>query len=183
MQTHTKNLLLFMILATLIGGALYSILFWQIRSKNELSSKLVNDIDLGEQKDSRLSSLRKIVADTKEVREKLQTFLLSPDQTVGFIESIETLGKNSGLTIKTSDVSTLPTADSFPLLQLKVETSGSWENTVYFLKRLEDQPYNIQIKDMSLTQTTSDAVSEKGKVISTKTVWNTTVTFLVTESK
>jgi len=177
MKFHSTKILVLMIVCNLLALTGYYFLFQRIKTQTQTASALINTIDLGQQKNSHLNALRSVVKDTQHQRDQLAVLLLPSDGEVPFIEQIETLAKNSGLQTKTNNVSSIGgDTETTKTFQMQEETTGSWNNTLYFLNQLENLPYNIRVQRISL----------QGQIVvgkSTAPSWTATFDISVTEKK
>jgi Tfp pilus assembly protein PilO len=150
--------------------------FQYIKTQTKAASALTSTLDLSQQKNSRLNSLRSVVKDTEAKRQQLVTFLLSGDAEIPFVEQVENLAKGSGLKEKTNNIfSVKGDTSTTKIFQMQLETTGSWSNNMYFLSQLENLPYDIHIQDISLNNQ-----SGVGKASSLS--WTATFDINVTES-
>jgi Tfp pilus assembly protein PilO len=151
MNFHSKMILAVVIVCNIAALFGYYFLFQDIKAKAQLANSLTSTIDVGQQKNSRLSSLRAIVNDTEVKRQQLSGLLLSQENEVSFIDQIEGLAKKSGLTVNTNNVSSSAgDTGSTKVFQMQSTTTGSWNDTMYFLSQLENLPYNVRVQGVSL---------------------------------
>lgn len=171
------KILILLILCNIAAIVGYYFLFQHIKTQSKTALSLTSTIDLSQQKNSHLSSLRAVVKDTEGKRQQLATFLLSSDAEISFIEQVETLAKKSGLGAKTNNVSSVAGETvTTKKLQMQLETTGSWNNIMYFLSQLENSPYDVHVKAVSLSASQSVA----GKRVASS--WTATFDINVTES-
>jgi Tfp pilus assembly protein PilO len=131
----------------------YYLLFQYTKTQSAAAASLTSAIDLGQQKNSRLSSLRATVKDTDGKRQQLETFLLSSDTEIAFIEQMESLAKNSGLSAKTNNVSSIAgEANLTKVFKMQMEVTGSWSNIMYLLDQVESLPYGVRVIGVSLNR-------------------------------
>lgn len=176
MNFHSKKILILIIICNLAALVGYYFLFQYIKTQTEAASLLTSTIDLGQQTNSNLNSLRFIVKDTEDKRLQLLTFLLPGDAEVSFIGQIENLAKNSGLGVKINSVSSVAgDTDKTKTLQMQTETTGSWNNIMYFLNQIENLPFKINIQRSTIN---------KPVVIGkpTDSAWTATIDISVIES-
>lgn len=153
MISRSKIILIIIIICNITAAFGYYFLFQHIIGQTLKASSLTSTIDLGQQKNSRLSSLRTVVKDTENNRKRLQSFLLPSESEVSFIEQIESIGQNNSLTVKTNSVSTVAgRVDKTKTLHLQVTTTGGWTNTLSFLNQIESLPYNIHVENFSFAK-------------------------------
>jgi Tfp pilus assembly protein PilO len=166
MKSHSIKILILIIVCNIAALVGYYLLFQYIKTQSVLAASLSNVIDLGQQKNSHLNALRSVVKDTEGKYQQLVTLFLPSDLAISFIEQIETLGKNSGLVLKTNSISSAVDTDTAKIFQMQIETTGSWNNTMYFLNQLENLPYNIYVRGLSLSK--QSGVNEKNSLWSAK---------------
>jgi Tfp pilus assembly protein PilO len=170
MKFHSTKILILIVICNIVAIAGYYFLFQHIKTQAQAASLLINALDVSQQKDSRLNSLRSVIKDTQVQRQQLVTFLLSSDAEISFIEQIEALAKNSGLTEKTNNVSSVAGgADAIKTLQMQIGTTGSWNNTLYFLSQVENLPFDVHVQGVSINKASSS--------------WTATFDINVTETK
>jgi hypothetical protein len=156
MKFHSTKILILIIACNIAALAGYYFLFQYIKTQAQSASSLISALDLSQQKDSHLSSLRLVVKDTQTQRQQLATLLLPSDAEVSFIEQIEALAKKSGLTEKTNSVSSVAGGtDATKVLKMQIGTTGSWSNTMYFLSQVEDLPFDVHVQGVSASKTGS----------------------------
>lgn len=161
MKSKTTQFLIFIIIINVCVGAGYYFLFDHIKKQNENASVLQNKIDLSEQRNSRFNDLQSAVKDTEIERNQLTSLLLPSGSQVAFVEQVEDLTKSSGLSEQTNNLSeAVGPSDTTKLLQIQLTVTGSWSNTMYFLSQLENLPYNISIRNASLTEQTGVLAKE-----------------------
>lgn len=158
MKSRSTKILILILVCNLAAIVGYYLLFQHIKTQSKTAVSLNSVIDLGQQKNSHLSSLRNTIKETDGKRQQLATLFLSSGEEVLFIEQIEILAKNSGLSAKTNNVSSAAgNVGEIKTLRVQLQTTGSWNNTLYFLSQVENLPYDIHAQGVSLTkQSTTD---------------------------
>ncbi len=98
---------------------------------------------------------------------KVQNTVVASDGVVNFIEQLEKIARNNGITIKNNSISEdadskLSTSTTF--LKIRSETSGSWVGTYKFIYELESLPYKVSINTFNLSTEgiSEDSVSGTG---------------------
>lgn len=176
MKFHSTKILILIVIFNLAAIAGYYSLFQFIKKQTKAAALLTNTIDLGQQKNSRLNSLRSVVKDTEGKRQKISNLFLSSDMEVPFIEKVETLAKNSGLVFKTNNVSSVATGGNLKSFQIQLEASGRWSDLLYFLSQVENLPYDMHVQGVSLSKQPA-----AGKVVGQS--WSAVFDISVTENK
>ena len=104
MKFQSTKILIILIVCNLFAVTGYYFLFHFIVTETQSSSNLINAINVSEQKNSRLGSLRAIIKETESQRQQLAIFLLPKDSEITFIGQIESLATKSGLESKTNNI-------------------------------------------------------------------------------
>jgi hypothetical protein len=149
----TKNVMTISIALAVVSFTIYGFLFWDIKVKNEQISSLVNDANQFSNKDHALRLVKISLEQNKNLIDQLDSYFIPSDGVVGFISSIESLGKESGVELVVTSVETLSdpknTKDFKEALHLRLETMGSWKGTFYFLSVLENLPYQVDVSQVT----------------------------------
>lgn len=111
-------------------------------------------------------------------RARLGSFFVPSDGVVVFIESLESLGKETGTLASISSIVTEgidgAVAGSVGSIRAKVDITGSWEGVMRALRLAELMPYNSSIGDVMLDQSSGQSQSK-----TTKRQWHLTFTMSV----
>jgi len=155
----TKNILITFAAFASIVFAMYGFLFWSIKEKNEQISQLTNEANRNTQTDTALRGIKSALNNNKNSVVQVDSYFIPKEGVVDFINTLDTLGKESGTTLVIGAVSTeedRTEANSFKeTLKLRLETSGSWQETYYFLSKLESLPYHISINQTTFSLTSA----------------------------
>ena len=176
MISRSKIILLVIILCDIAAIVGYYFIFQHIIGQTLTAASLTSTIDLSQQKNSRLSSLRTVVKDTESNRQKLSSFLLPNDSEISFVGQVEVMAQNDGLDIKTNSINSVAgSIDKTKTLQIQVTTTGTWTNILYFMNQIENLPYNIHINNFSFAK-------QSAVVKASGSSWTATFDISVTES-
>lgn len=144
---------------------------------------VVLDVQRIEANHKELESLEQNIGSTKDERDRLLQVFLSADGTVDFIDSIESLAKKTGVTFK---VQTITEREDEPLVEagkglvvFSAEVEGLWDDTVHFLKLVENLPYKSSIETISVSNKNKSGEDKKPPV----SFWSGVVTFSVVNTK
>ncbi len=107
--------------------------------------------------------------DLKKLAESVNSRIISHTDFVSFIEKIEATGRVQNVPVIVRSVNVEPrniedTADDKEIMRLKLETTGTWENTQRYINYLEHLPYKIAITNLGLS-----ILKTEGKASSTPT--------------
>ncbi len=164
LQKKTKLFFLTAVVLNILVAGLNVYALSSVKEKSKEVAVLAGEIQAYEQSGKRLKSMRHLVDDTRNEREKIDSLFVSGDGIVGFIERIESLGRraNVSLELKSVDVA----KDGEETLSLRFSTEGDWESTLYFLALMESMPLRIEAEGVNLRNITR---LEEGK---TTTFWS-----------
>lgn len=169
------TLLLFVLAFCSLGAAAY--LYDSIISTKEEIQSVMKEVYAEATLDSRIAMTQKIIQETEKDRKELLRFYVHKEDIVGFIEYIERLGKAEALSTTISSV--LEKKESyadqeFPVLALSLQARGTLAGTVAYLKRIEQIPYRVFVKQVSFSR------SEDEKK---KSIWTLYLDFSVLKDK
>jgi hypothetical protein len=147
--THHKTAI---ILGTLVTAAAfgYYVLFQALFTEIEKTSEITNEVKREERVHNTIATNKQTVVEIQGDLETIDSFFVTSDGVVNFIESVEALARNQGLSIDVRNVSLeeiagVSYASLLEELQVRIETRGSWQDNYNFLTQLESLPYSINI--------------------------------------
>jgi|GEM_PF-4585860 Tfp pilus assembly protein PilO len=146
----TKKRLIVCLTVTIVLAFTFGFFFARIRSQNQKASTLNNEIALLTTRFSRESSMKALLNDTKSLRQELEASIITKEGLVSFVEQIETLGEDIGVTPKISNLNTEtiregPAANVAEYLLASVEAVGSWPKLFKFFSLIEAMPTVLSI--------------------------------------
>lgn len=147
-----RNIFILSILFIVLAVSVYIVTFFMIRMENIKISELRSDITTVLGKEQQLKSSQRIITDTKEARSELDSYFISKDGVVSFLEKIELFGDRAGVVVEVKSVEIEPLNESKVVdhLVVIVSTEGSWREMFYFLNLIESQPLSILTTRMNL---------------------------------
>jgi len=148
----TKKLLYVSVFAALLVVFLCGILFFQINKSQRLIEQYKEKISNRVNKAERLRSANHLLQNTKEERAKLPSYFVSGEDTVEFIEFIDSLGAESEVSMNVESVKLVDGEEKDPYadLHMSVSAQGDWDSIFRFLSLLELMPYNVDIRDVMI---------------------------------
>ncbi len=96
-----------------------------------------------------LKRMEKSLSDTEKQRVLLGEHLITPAQTLTFIEQIESLGKQSVADVQVTSILS-PKKKGEPFL-LEFTASGRFENIYRLFSLVEEMPYRVTIRKVTLS--------------------------------
>lgn len=99
-----------------------------------------------------LRGLARLADETASPRGELLTRVVSADDVASFIEEVERLGRQAGVSVEIGsvDIADSATADSLQVMSLSARAEGSWDRAVRFVRAIETLPFGVSITDLSL---------------------------------
>ena len=186
-MSKTLKIIIFLLTLDLIvfGSCFY--LFMSINNMDKEVSLRLNQIESEVKKDESLRSIKNLMNDTKEERERINRLFIQPNGTVDFIETVELLGRTSGVKIEVESVGVSAlknkTASSTTeLFNLSFKTEGSWKDTMHLLSLLDNMSYQISFENVNLSKISGKSDLEENKK-ENESYWNGNFNFTVLKIK
>lgn len=134
----------------------------EIKRINQSVAEVLADIDVQTAKKADDRALKNILDSTRDDRAKIDTYLLTEDDIVGFIETIENLGATSHTAVTTSSVNVdnAGSAKGTGYLTMHITTLGTYENTMHFISLVENISHQVAISQLR-TSLVDPGVDEK----------------------
>ncbi len=151
MKNHklSKKTLFVLTFLTLIFLGGYYYIFMDIKTRSENISTLSQELSMQSNKQGYLVSTQKMINSISSDIDRINNSIVPKDGDVAFIENLETLAKDNGLTI---DIDSLVFEDDSKLeaidvtaFKIKAKISGGWIGTYTFLSQIESMPLKVKI--------------------------------------
>lgn len=153
MHRHkTRHIILFSLTLLLALGSIgvYSYFFSQVRSKNESASLMNQDVEIALSRQDQIQELKKTLARTEIERQSIDSHFVENDNPTIFLESLEYLGKQSGTMFTLSSVLEVKEKDKPSRLEAGFKASGSFAQIYKLILLIENMPYEVEFKNVSL---------------------------------
>lgn len=162
-KTKTYGVLSLLFFVVVITAVIFS---WQyvILRGDELvhEVKVVADSDAQEQVNREVSLLG---ASTQDERMALTTYLLTEEETITFLGTIEQTALEQGVVLATESLKVTKGTDVFDTLVISFSVEGLKANVYNMLHLLETLPYHAYVTKTSFSNTTTNGVvSVKGPI-------------------
>jgi len=154
-MSRNKIILYFLGVASLLflGVLIYGVL--KIRGENQIISQISNQADSDANESALAGSIKSVKNNNLTNINKIDNIIINDNDLVPFLESLEKIGTDVGLTIKTTSlVQDNGTSKSvkYPLIvHIAVETDGPWVSSLKFIEALENLPTKVAIDSVSLS--------------------------------
>jgi len=179
MSNTVKKLLVASSIFFIFAGGTYGGLYYMIYSEAGEVVAVEDSISRALAREQALINAQTILINTESERERLDSFFVSSDGVVSFLEEIEKLGDLTKAEITVSQVEIVPVGNGgenqeelFEELLLTIQAEGAFSEVAHTLSVIEGLPLYVQVKQLSLSQTLSE---EEGSA------WRALMIFSVTK--
>lgn len=138
--------ILTLVVALLLGayGFWYGLVEKKSAEAAALESEIARTLADAAQAEATRSALQSLAVDEST----LESYTLSPDGIVPFLERLESTGRSLGATVEVVSVSDTPTSDNRIGLSLRI--SGSFDAVMRSVGAIEYGPYDSRIENLTL---------------------------------
>ena len=154
MKNSRPKIFLFVLISALIVALAAYVLFWRlISTANDESAHLRGDIELQLERNKTAGGLAKLITETEVKRLQIDSYFVGADQTVDFVEYLESLANVAGVNFEIVSLVIDQVKDDFKnQIVLRGEASGDWSPLMNFLALLEAAPYRLILADVAITK-------------------------------
>jgi len=154
-----------LVISALIGALAASIYGWlvfRVWNTSESIEVLASTVDSSALEEERLRTTENLVERTEVERAKLRSLFVTEDSAVSFIETIEGLGETTDVSVTVASVDTadLSSKNAIGAVHIQFTTTGSWQNTVYFVTLLDTIPFVTDVLTAELARLVSSEGDE-----------------------
>lgn len=136
-------------IATLVfvaSGAAYFFIYYSVGDQTVKTLSAENAVATEQQTAARQKGIADSLTTTAADRARIGTFLISSDETVPFIEKIESVGHQSSSTVSLVSIS----IDSSKI-HAHVTVQGSWTNMMRAVHLIESLPYSLSMDNIGIS--------------------------------
>ncbi|OHA26430.1 MAG: hypothetical protein A3D52_02145 [Candidatus Taylorbacteria bacterium RIFCSPHIGHO2_02_FULL_44_36] len=153
-NNRSKIFLFVLVAAAAVTAAAAYVWFWRSASAaNDETSYIRGDIESQLKKNEITGALEKLVNDTETARRQIDSYFVGADQTVDFVEYLESLARAAGVNFTIVSLGVDQAKDDFKdQIILRGEVTGNWSPTMNFLSFLENAPYRLDLADVAITK-------------------------------
>lgn len=170
-MSKTNKIFVFLILCNLVLVAGLGSAFWYLKEKNSEISTWKNEVKVFKDRASKVRSISQLLEETRSEREVIDSFFVSDERVVSFIENLEALARQRGLVVSTDSIQVqdIEKSNLKQNLQVQLNTIGNWNNTFHFFKQVENLPVGLKVDSVSLNKNTvlsqeADTVSHEWRM-------------------
>ncbi len=143
------------LVALVVSSATYIWLFIKVNDTIREAAIVSESAQLLSAQNAYTQTIRKIVRDTSDDRDKINSYFITDEKLVSFLENIENLGTRAGVSLEVQSVSVGDTIDKDGLvsqLRLSLESEGTIKEVYYILSLLEAYPKALSVRRVQMNQ-------------------------------
>ncbi len=143
------------LVALAISSATYMWLFIKVNDTIREVAIVSESAQLLSAQNAYTQTIRKIVRDTSSERDKINSYFVTDEGLVSFLENIEGLGTRAGVSLEVQSVSVGDSIDKDGLvsqLRLSLESEGTIKEIYYILSLLEAYPKALSVRRVQMNQ-------------------------------
>jgi len=144
------------VLVTLLLSA-YVYFFYTTVDSGRKMAALYSTLHQSASDETKAHSLSKSIDDTAVLRSSLDSYFIRSSESVLFLEKIETLGKQTGVSLHTSSYVVVPKTG---ILEDQFFADGTFSELYNLLALIESMPYQISVKNVNFIK---NSTPENGK--------------------
>ncbi len=152
LSKKTNTVVLAALLFALLSMGVFAWVFYEVTTAGRSLTERVDTIADTRAKERAYKELTLQVAQTKEQRDALNSFVLTEDGTGAFLTEIEHLGTIQGVELTTNSLKVVTLKDSPDTLQVQFGIVGEEQAVKKMVTILESLPYHSVVSSLSLTK-------------------------------
>jgi len=152
MKNNPSKIWLLILIVVVLAVAALDVWFWFLTNDaNNESSYLRGDIALQMERNNVSGDLEKLVSDTETERQQVDSYFVGIDQTVNFVEYLESLARVAGVNFEITSLGVEQSEEDFKdQIILRGEATGTWSNLMNFAALLEVAPFRLDLADFNV---------------------------------
>jgi len=159
MNPKIRKLFIIALSLNILFVAGYAFVFIQVKHKTEQSALSIQALEESVSTEKNLQFLKGLIKETEDEREKIKSYFVDNEGVVGFIEEIERLGNIADIFLELKAVGIEGDAGD-RALRLTLHTSGTFQNTYYFLTLVEHMPHKLEFTGAGMARLPQSGVWE-----------------------
>ncbi len=167
-QSH-KPFLILAVAVTVLVIALYGYMYWQVGLSvgKAVAARTIAETQRANQ--LREKDLIKMYQSTAAERAQLGSFFIPRDETVEFIEAVESIGPQSDSEVVLTSIDADPLVNAKPgtqgSIRAHIQARGSWNAVMKTLMIAERLPYKLSINNVRLDGSASTGTKREWRLL------------------
>lgn len=130
---------------------------WKINSNASSVQSLLGEIEQTLQLNNSLEKFKVISKESRQQHIKIDTYLVSEDKAVNFVEQLEAIGKEQSIDVKIDSLEEKPIGpQNRSVLSLNVIVKGPWQKVMRTVDLIETMPHKTDITTLQLRRLDGD---------------------------
>lgn len=168
-----------MIVLALLG--ILTFVWMRIHVNGQQIEALQEKIATEEQQSTEFTTLTKTIKATEAQNEQLANYVLTPDDVVPFLTTLEQVGQATNTEVVLTDATIEQKKETIPAhLAVSLQASGSFENVYRALRTFEALPYEHTVTLVSLMANDMQKNTTNNKTTGTWQPWKLSLSFTIT---
>lgn len=168
-NSSSKTLLVLAALFALAGIGADAFIFSGVRGAEASAAALRSESDSAGMQNARIAYLQAMLQKTADDRAKIDSYLVSKDNEVAFLEEVEKVASEIGAKAKIDSVSedTFAFATStVPALRIAMSASGTWMQVALLAEKIRSLPHKIIFTSLNFQTSGDIPLGKNGKPLS-----------------
>jgi Tfp pilus assembly protein PilO len=164
---HRHYILFTLALITFIVASLgFGLLHDRVYKQSIQAGELMKEVKSLEDQKSHELEVKNAYSKIKEQRDRLNSFIVSKDKIVDFIEEVEKIGTQTSTDIEFSNPVTKEIVkgkkieDNFTTMTARIDVEGTWPNMMRALTLIENLPYSLSLNNIRINVEKSTETAE-----------------------
>lgn len=152
MTRQTRNPLIIATICFLFTGGVLWFAHWQVSIIGTELQSAINRVARNDTLIKQKVEIEELIHTSAAQREQLAAFILTRDETISFLNEIERIAKEQGLSFSTSQLDTTASTDPlFENLRVSFAFSGPEQVVRRLIAIFETLPYNVRVTSLTLS--------------------------------
>jgi Tfp pilus assembly protein PilO len=164
MYTNHRHyiLLIFAIITLVVTVFGFIFLRKDIYERAGVAAEIVKEVNQIDEKNKREIDIANIYDKSSGQRNLLSSFLVSKEQIVNLIESIEQIGTDTSTNLELSGIVNQEVSkdNKVSTFQSHIEVQGSWSNVMRAFILIENMPYSVSLNNIRLVKSNASKSQE-----------------------
>ncbi|HEY4490262.1 MAG TPA: type 4a pilus biogenesis protein PilO [Candidatus Paceibacterota bacterium] len=153
-SSNTKKILFVALILNVLVWSAFIYTLLQIKAEQNRVKLLLSEVNSNAAKEENFKKIKNFLQENSILISEVDSYFVSSDGVVSFIEKLESLGRSFGLgtVIESVMVNSQNKTDFKEELRITVRVNGSWTNVMNFVASAENLPYKVTIQRINLAR-------------------------------
>ncbi len=146
---RAKKVLTITALCACVSGGVFGGAFWYVAKQGDVLQERAQAVADNATQAQTYQALERLLEESVDERNQLQTYILNESATIDFLSDIETIAAQSGVVI-TTDTLTVTEATNFDTLLVQFTLEGETSDVAAVIQILETLPYKSHVDSLTI---------------------------------